>query len=186
MRPTPIRPVCHCFQASSAGQRVATGTAPAKQWLAGSGLSGAIRNAGWLLTLAACGLASLSPGCRGATDRVATAPVHGTVTLDGKPLPYGQVVFQPLSGRIAKGVIEDGKFTLGTYKAADGAVLGRHRISVTARKTLEGEESGAPGVPRFSSLSLIPKRYGDSAASGLEFEVTSGDNVFHIELSSRR
>ncbi len=185
MRLSPIRPVCHCFHTSSAGRRVARGTAPAKQRYAGSGLSGAIRNAGWLLTLAACGLASLSPGCRGAAARVATAPVHGTVTLDGKPLPYGQVVFQPLSGRVAKGVIKDGQFTLGTYKAADGAVLGHHCVSVTARKTLEGEEPGAPGVPRFGP-SLIPERYGNSAASGLEFEVTSGDNVFRIELSSRR
>ncbi len=186
MRPTSIRPVCHCFQASSAGRRVARGAAPAKRRYAGSGLSGAIRNAGWLLTLAACGLASLSLGCRGAADRVATAPVHGTVTLDGKPLPYGQVVFQPLSGRVAKGVIKDGQFTLGTYEAADGAVLGRHRVSVTARKALEGEEPDAlPGISRFGP-SLIPERYGDSASSGLEFEVTSGDNVFHIELSSRR
>ncbi len=186
MRPTPIRHVRHCFQASSVGQRVATGTAPAKQWLVDNGLSGAIRNAGWLLTLAACGLASLSHGCsRGAATRVATVPVHGTVTLDGKPLPYGQVVFQPLSGRVAKGVIKDGQFTLGTYKAADGAVLGRHRVSVTARKMLEGEEPGALGMPRFGP-SLIPERYGDSAVSGLEFEVTSGDNAFHIELSSRR
>ena len=166
MRLTPIRPACHRFQASG-------------------GLSGAIRNAGRLLTLAVCGLALLSHGCSSGAARVDTAPVHGTVTLDGKPLPCGQVVFQPLSGRIAKGVIEDGKFTLGTYKAADGAVLGRHRVSVTARKTLEGEEPGAIGMPRFGP-SLIPERYGDSAASGLEFEVPSGDNVFHVELSSRR
>ena len=166
MRPTPIRPVRHCFQASG-------------------GLSGAIRNAGRLLTLAVCGLALLSHGCSSGAARVDTAPVHGTVTLDGKPLPYGQVVFQPLSGRIAKGVVEDGKFTLGTYKTADGAVLGRHRVSVTARKALEGEEPGALGLPLFGP-SLIPERYGDSASSGLAFEVTSGDNVFHIELSSRR
>ncbi len=167
MRPTPIRPVRHCFQASG-------------------GLSGAIRNAGWLLTLAACGLAALSHGCSSGAARVDTAPVHGTVTLDGKPLPCGQVVFQPLSGRVAKGVIEDGQFTLGTYEEADGAVLGSHRVSVTARKTLEGEEPDAPGVPLLGGPSLIPERYGNSAASGLEFEVTSGDNVFHIELSSRR
>ena len=162
MRLTPIRPACHRFQASS-------------------GLSGATKNVCWLLALAL-----LSFGCSGEAHHDETAPVHGTVTLDGKPLPYGQVVFQPLNGRIAKGVIEDGKFTLGTYKTADGAVLGRHRVSVTARKTLEGEEPDAPGVPLLGGPSLIPERYGNSAVSGLEFEVTSGDNVFNIELSSRR
>lgn len=166
------------------GWPVAPNDVPAMRRPDGGGIQNFIGNSGWLPALAVCCLTAMILGC-GSNNRLATAPVSGTVTLDGKPLPYGQVVFQPLNGRIAKGSIEDGRFTLGTYEAADGAVMGRHRVSVSARKKLEGEEPGAPGVPRFGP-SLIPERYDDSAASGLEFEVVSGDNIFHIELSSQR
>ncbi len=131
---------------------------------------------------AACILVMLAVGC-GRDDRLPTAQVSGPVTLDGKPLPYGEVLFAPVNGRVAKGTIKDGQFTLETYGAADGAVLGRHRVSVTARKMLEGNRSGAPGIPQYAP-SLVPAHYADPNASGLEFEVTSGQNEFEIKLSS--
>jgi len=124
----------------------------------------------------------LAVGC-GRDGRLLTAQVSGTVTLDGKPLPYGEVLFAPANGRVAKGTVKDGHFTLRTYGVADGAVLGRHRVSVTARKMLEGSRSGAPGIPQYAP-SLIPEHYAAPATSGLEFEVTSGQNEFEIKLSS--
>ena len=136
----------------------------------------------WFFYLAVCATAVFF-GCRG-KDREATASVHGVVTLDGEPLPFGQVMFQPLSGRIAKGAIKDGRYTLGTYEAADGAVLGHHRVTVSAREELDHDEPGEPGMQAFGE-SLIPVYYGNVAKSGLEYTVVAGDNVYNIELTSQ-
>lgn len=133
-----------------------------------------------LITLA---VTSWLGGCN-REGRLPTTPVRGTVTLDGKPLPYGQVLFVPDNGRVAKGEIVEGRFILGTYSATDGAVLGKHRVSITARKPMETNLNDPLAVPQYSP-SLIPERYADPTTSGLEFEVMASGNEFHIKLSSK-
>jgi len=147
--------------------------------------TGASRTSGLRSSLAFMAFAAILVlgGC-GQQGRLTTVPVRGTVTLDGKPLPYGQVLFMPDNGRVAKGEIVDGRFTLGTYSASDGAVLGKHRVSVTARKPVETNLNDPLAVPQYNP-SLIPERYSDPATSGLVFEVTADGNEFHIELSSK-
>ena len=133
--------------------------------------------------LSACVILLPLAGC-GGSDRLPTAKVSGTVTLDGNPLPKGRISFVPQdgSGRPASGQIAgDGSFVLGTYEESDGAVLGRHKVSLVAR-----EERGALPPDDGGAKSLIPESYGNVATSGLAFDVTAdGDNVFHIELSSQ-
>jgi hypothetical protein len=122
------------------------------------------------------------PGCA-RPQRLPTAEVTGQVTYDGEPLPQGVVIFEPATGRAASGQIRpDGSFTLGTYEKADGAVLGRHRAAVIAREEVAEESPGAPLAPRVGR-SLIPETYGDTATSGLEFEVVAEGNHFEIRLS---
>jgi hypothetical protein len=66
------------------------------------------------------------------------AVVHGTVTLDGKPLTGGKVMFAPIAeGQNAKagkpgfGALgPDGSFVISTYGVEDGAVVGKHWVSV--------------------------------------------------------
>ncbi|MBN2296171.1 MAG: hypothetical protein JXM70_27315 [Pirellulales bacterium] len=125
-------------------------------------------------------------GC-GGTDRLSTAKVSGLVTLDGKPLSKGTVVFTPAAGRAATGKIQpDGTFVLGTYATSDGAVLGKHQVAVVARET-KSRQGGDPAAPPITGPSLIPERYSNSATSGLTFEVTDdGKNEFNIQLSSKR
>ena len=61
-----------------------------------------------------------------------TAPVKGKVTFKGKPLPNGTVMFVPGEGPAATGEIgSDGAYRL-TTGSIDGAVLGNHKISITA------------------------------------------------------
>lgn len=123
-------------------------------------------------------------GC-GPNDRLKTAPVKGTVTVDGIPLRTGRIIFTPESGRSATGVIsEDGSYQLGTYDENDGAIIGRHKVAVQARPKLQGESGGAPLIPRYGP-SLIPEAYGDQQTSGLEYEVTDGTNQIDIKLSSK-
>src|SRR5689334_8120728 len=62
------------------------------------------------------------------------APVHGKVTIDGKSLFQGKVMFAPVAkgdsvhpGKPAWGKIQsDGTFRLTTLKPEDGAVVGEH------------------------------------------------------------
>ena len=117
-----------------------------------------------------------------------TAPVTGTVTLDGQPLTSGVVTFFPKVAAAPPGFIQsDGTYRLGTFSSADGALIGKHKVSVTAG-------GGTPGVrPDFDSdrpsaaKSAIPARYSNADGSGLEFEVKAGeDNVADFDLVSKR
>lgn len=135
----------------------------------------------------ACGLMPLAvAGCVRSTPAVAR--VEGMVTLDGKRLSSGRVTFWPEGGRSGSGWIEDdGTYTLGTFREFDGAVLGHHKVAVTAAsKTPTGppnfdRDGPAGGWPR----SPIPVRYSNPESSGLAFEVRPGTNQFHIELTSK-
>ena len=122
-------------------------------------------------------------GCGDGADRLPTAAVSGTVTLDGQPLKKGDVTFVPQdgSGRPATGTIQsDGSFILGTYDDDDGAVLGQHRVAVVCQ-----EPRGLPPNDG-GTRSLVPLLYTNPGTSELVYEVTAeGDNDFKIELTSR-
>lgn len=68
------------------------------------------------------------------------APVSGIVTLDGNPLSGVEVVFSPMGSREdgnpgpwSKGTTDvDGRFTLTTQNNKKGAVVGKHRVGISA------------------------------------------------------
>lgn len=115
------------------------------------------------------------------------APVIGRVTLDGRPLVLGIVAFVPdetkgTTGVTATGTIgNDGTYRLESNLSGspqDGAVVGRHRVRVQARRQ---DTSGGP------SESLLPEKYEDPNRSGLAFEVKPGRlNRIDLELVSGR
>lgn len=119
-------------------------------------------------------------GCGGNAHELETAPVSGTVTLDGKPLPNGFVYIVPAKGRMAKGVInQDGSFVVGTYEADDGAQVGTHNVTVVAIPLGEGEKPAPGTVP-------IPPKYSTAKSSGLTIDVKAGeDNFKELKLSSK-
>jgi hypothetical protein len=117
------------------------------------------------LLVAATGL-SLLPGCGAPT----IAPVRGRVTCNGKPVADAALIFSPIpknendkeSGKAAAGgTDENGYFVLSTYKERDGALIGKHRVSVTV-------DEGSRKVPCKSKV--------------LEIEIKPGDNEVNIEL----
>lgn len=122
-------------------------------------------------------------GCKN-SYQLETAPVRGKITIDGKPLQTGKVRFAPERGRGATGDIQpDGTYKLTTYSPDDGAIVGKHRVSIEARRdagkrSVENEEPVPP--------SLIPEYYADESKSGLEFDVKSGEtNKADFSLRSR-
>ncbi len=116
-------------------------------------------------------------GCGGSRDGL--APVHGFVTLDGKPLTEGFVFVTPVEGKMAKGSIQtDGTFILGTDTDSDGAQIGSHAVSVLPPPPQEG-------MPLSVTAKIIPRHYTSARTSGLTVTVKPDtDNELPIELST--
>jgi hypothetical protein len=108
-----------------------------------------------------------------------TAPVSGKVTYKGKPLPNGTVMFVPGEGPAAYGEIgKDGAYRLSTGNI-DGAVLGNHKVSITALQNV-GEALPEQRSPTPSSL--LPAKYLNHENSGLTAEVKRGKNEVNFDL----
>jgi hypothetical protein len=140
---------------------------------------------GILSLFACCAVISTWLGC---DTNQNLAPTQGKVTIEGRPLTAGRVQFAPIAsrdnrfpGKPAYGTIQpDGTFVLGTHAADDGAIIGKHRVTIYRRKTA-GDEGPAKSAPppndewKFAILRLV----------GMEFEVRPDvDNDFPIELTA--
>jgi len=109
-------------------------------------------------------------GCGGSGPK--TARVSGKVTMSGKPLTNVGVTFLPTKkGPAAVGVTnENGEFTLTTTRRGDGAVIGKHKVTVGIAE--EGQKN--PG---------IPDDYGSPNTTKLSAEVQSGKkNEFTFDV----
>ncbi len=133
-------------------------------------------------------------GC-GGSNQEKTAPVTGTVTLQGTPVAKGNIVFYPSNGRPGMGSIQsDGTYSLTTFDQGDGALLGKHRVTITATERVGGtplptsfedevKQAGktplqAPG----KTVWLVPQEYSNRKTSKLQAEVVSGDNTHDFNL----
>jgi hypothetical protein len=104
--------------------------------------------------------------------------VAGTVTLDGRPLPDGDVLFVPLDKSLSPeaGKIKDGRFE---FQAKEG----KKRVEVSASRILPGGARGAGGEPVPEEY--LPDRY--NSASTLTAEVTrGGPNQFDFKLEGKK
>ena len=73
-------------------------------------------------------------------------PVCGKVSFEGQAISTGIVMFYPENGdRPAIGEIAaDGTYQLRTYNDQPGAVLGKHKVTITARtEAAPGQEAGS-------------------------------------------
>jgi hypothetical protein len=118
-------------------------------------------------------VAVLSTGCtkKGALE---TAPVSGKVTYRGKAVPTGTVMFVPDEGPAATGEIDsEGAYKLTTYAAGDGAVIGTHKVTITALQDMKDAlpEQRSPTPPP-----IVPAKYLSAETSGLVAEVKAGTN----------
>jgi len=130
-------------------------------------------------------LLNFAVGCQ---DRRGLAPVEGVVRLDGEPLTKGIVTFVPESGRSATGAIRsDGTFQLETYGQAEGALVGAHRVTITATETPTGPPDFDVDRPAVADKKpLVPARYANSESSGLTFEVKADmTNYAELDLKSK-
>ncbi|MCA9239252.1 MAG: hypothetical protein KDA37_03595 [Planctomycetales bacterium] len=134
-------------------------------------------------------LALLALALGGCHSRPPLGKVTGRVTLDGKPLGFGKVMFQNThGGQPAIGDIEsDGTFVLSTFTPGDGAIVGSHRVRVVCYSSQDPAKMALDG-PAGDALGelLIPEKYSSLGASGLTAEVPAeGLEGLEIELHSK-
>jgi hypothetical protein len=149
-------------------------------------------------------------GCQ-ARSEVGTAPVSGTVTLDGQAVAGVAVAFRPKAsgGRGAVGLTgAKGQFTLTTLQSGDGALPGSYAVTLT--KSAAGEAAQSPGaidkpsaekqanmakfmgsrgkLPTSSGApkNELPGKYASPDTSGFTAEVKpGGKNDFTFPMTSK-
>jgi hypothetical protein len=132
----------------------------------------------------------LSLGCNGGDGLV---PVGGVVSLDGEPLGGASVMFHHESGQTAYGLSDaNGRFRLTTREANDGALVGRHRVTVTLAVVEGGVAANADGVEDYTQpvrpekiRRIVPAAYGDLQSPRLTVEVDSDGDEFTLPLDSK-
>jgi hypothetical protein len=128
------------------------------------------------LALSACGPARV--------DDLPRQAVSGKVTLDGRPLGRGTILFQPTSGLPTPAMVS---ITGGSYSipTAHGLVPGSYKVSISSSENSgPAEKFGeAPGKTPPLPKELIPPQY--STATTLTAEVKEGaSNSFDFDLTS--
>lgn len=125
--------------------------------------------------------AAVVAGCGGpGADEGIT--VTGTVTLDGLPLPVGQVVFEIVNsseqriGGISNGQFEVRGVPIGKVRAAVRTSM--MQAQYAAQQKFAVKSGGKADKPDFVA---VPARYEDVGKSGLEFDIRPGQPVV-IEL----
>lgn len=128
-------------------------------------------------------------GCGSDADDQRVA-VHGTVTLDGKPLEAAAIVFRSGQGEdqvTAFGFVESGNYEIA---AEEGPRVGRARVEFQ-RKPIEPAEFEA-GLDEAASrrkrpkldVVPIPPKYGPKSTFTAEVTL-DGENCFDFDLESR-
>ena len=127
------------------------------------------------LVSAACVL--ILSGCGGSD--VPLAPVTGTVTHNGEPLPEAIVTFTPVAGgRPSVGETrQDGSYTLLFKVGEEGAMVGDHVVRVE-RAVLDPADDNIP-EGQEDQTNVLPEAATDGS---IQKTVTDDSNVIDIAL----
>ena len=134
-------------------------------------------------------------GCSGRSGPE-TAPVTGKITLGGKPMAGAHVTFTAEGApRAALGTTDaQGVYQLTTFQPNDGAVLGKHTVTVTmpvkGAPTMSAEKPDAAyGAAMLQAAkgtaqrgTEIPAKYANPTTSGLTADVKRGKNECPFDL----
>ena len=130
------------------------------------------------ILLAICCLCLL--GCRDTTGRQS---VSGEVSLNGEPLPQGQVSLRPIGrGPRVGGKVVDGEFDIERSK---GPLPGQYAVSINSfqetGRMISPESNPSMKVPEVKQA--LPSKY--NTRTELRMEVAGdGDNHFRFELQN--
>ena len=126
-------------------------------------------------------------GCGGNNGPV-KVPVAGVVSLDGTPVPNGQIVFSDAAGieQACAGEIVDGKFSFES-------TLGKKKVSISSMQEVAGKQGQYGGIqgdpvsaenPAMEYQEVIPAKYNADTELTAEVE-EEGVNEFPFSLHSK-
>jgi hypothetical protein len=144
----------------------------------------------YMLRMALLSCLVFAAGCGGSSD---TIPVHGSVTLDGKPLPGAVILYQPNDvgpnkpSRTAQGTImTDGTYSMSSYQPNDGVLPGEYTVVIAnLPPTVAFDQfSKAPPTPAGPK---IPAIYMDPSRTPLKATVptSGGTQEINFEMKSQ-
>jgi hypothetical protein len=108
--------------------------------------------------------------------------VRGTVTLDGQPIPNGELRFVPING--TRGSISGGPIKDGSYVAQGrgGVPIGEHRVEIKAFRP--AMKAGQPTEPEGGPAEqYLDKRYNDQ--STLTAKIDAATETQDFQLTSK-
>jgi hypothetical protein len=122
-------------------------------------------------------------GCGGGPERLSVA---GHVTLDGQPLPDGDIIFRPTAateGPTVAGSIENGAYDI---PEGGGPVPGSYAVTINAeRKTgrkIKADILGNATTDQYEQY--LPARYNDKTE--LSAEIAESRDDLDFELTSKK
>ena len=123
-------------------------------------------------------------GCN--ADNTNRGAISGHVTLDGRPVEKGSILFTPIEG--TRGVVTGGQIKDGLYRlaAAKGPVVGQNRVEIRAvRMTGKRIPKGLGGTGEMvdEQVEAVAPRF--NLQSTLKFEVKPGENTSDFEVASQ-
>jgi hypothetical protein len=147
-----------------------------------------IRSVQWSIALFGALCLVVFAGCPAGSAGPNTAPVKGTLTIDGQPANNVSITFSPMdkAGTPATGQVTNGSFELKSgSQGKPGAVPGKYKVVLaqalgSADAAMAAYKKGG-GAPK-AELSF-PEKYTKAETSDKEVEVKSGPNDIKIEIT---
>jgi len=127
-------------------------------------------------------LAATAIGCadRSGLDKV---PISGEVTLDGQPIPNGEILFYPAEGTkgsVSGGAIKDGKYVAD---GRGGVPLGKHHVEIRAYRASTKVLKGEVALEGGPAEQYLPKKY--NVESELQADVDDSTTEINFQLQSK-
>lgn len=131
---------------------------------------------------------ALLAGCGGGPKRPSVAKVTGKVSHQGAPLADAVVMFYPQEaggGRPATGRTDaSGMFSLTTFETGDGAVVGRHKVTINAGAAESESNDPAALAAAEKARAKLPEKLSTVEKTTLSVEVAADatQNNFEWDL----
>ncbi len=125
----------------------------------------------WFATLLAMAGLSILAGCGGSGD--GEADVSGNVTIDGKPLATGDIIFESPDGSQtpARGQIKDGLYIVKTLPGPKKVKITASRPSKKIDPTMGAAPQEALVGPNYNSNTQLTAELKAGKNAGVNFEV---------------
>lgn len=141
-----------------------------------------------LIMLLICGCLTGCSGDANVENRIGTIPTNGVVKLDGVAVGQATVIFHSTDHKVAaRGMTNDeGEFSLTTYEQDDGAVPGKHTVTIEkVEQRTTPDPRGEPHPPKVEEIWHLPKRYADAKTTDLTATITKDKKEHLFDLKSK-